>query len=226
MGAVRVGIADHLGWAVAVTASADHVVVDRRRMELVEAGLPAAPIHYEGKRLDVAAAAALVAKVRASVVRTASAALDELAAALPEPVVSISLRIWPLDFPDRHRRPAPSALREPRRRHHVPRRCCPSSHTLGTGTSTSTSRRTSSVRRPACWASGPMRSCRVLGRRWGHRGRRTIGRRSRRRSWPADSAARLTNGRAHVRRRRAGRRCRRPTPAGSRPPRSGRCRPR
>ena len=80
---MRVGIADHLGWAVAVTASADHVVVDRRRMELVEAGLPAAPIHYEGKRLDVGAAAALVAKVRASVVRTASAALDELAVALP-----------------------------------------------------------------------------------------------------------------------------------------------
>ena len=44
---MRVGIADHLGWAVAVTASADHEVVDRRRIELVEPGLPAAPIHYE-----------------------------------------------------------------------------------------------------------------------------------------------------------------------------------
>src|SRR3954452_15867111 len=96
---MRVGIADHLGWAVAVTASADHAVVDRRRMELVEAGLPGAPIHYEGTRLDVAAAAALVTKVRASAVRTSSAALDALAAALPEPVASISLRVWPLDFP-------------------------------------------------------------------------------------------------------------------------------
>ena len=38
--------------------------------------------------------------VRASVVRATSAALDELAAALPAPVVSISLRTWPLDFPD------------------------------------------------------------------------------------------------------------------------------
>jgi len=97
---MRVGIADHLGWAVAVTASADHMVVDRRRMELVEAGLPAAPIHYEGKRLDVEATVALVAKVRASVVRTTSAALDDLAAALAAPIVSISLRAWPLDFPD------------------------------------------------------------------------------------------------------------------------------
>ena len=38
--------------------------------------------------------------MRASVVRAASAALDELAAALPAPVVSISLRAWPPDFPD------------------------------------------------------------------------------------------------------------------------------
>ena len=100
IGGVRLGIADHFGWAIAVTASADHEVVDRRRIELIEPGLPAAPIHYEGKRLDVAAAAALVAKVRASVVRATSAALDEIAAAVPEPLVSISLRAWPPDFPD------------------------------------------------------------------------------------------------------------------------------
>ena len=100
IGDVRLGIADHFGWAVAVTASADHEVVDRRRIELIEPGLPAAPIHYEGKRLDVDATVALVAKVRASVVRATSAALDEIATALPEPVVSISLRTWPPDFPD------------------------------------------------------------------------------------------------------------------------------
>jgi hypothetical protein len=97
---MRLGIADHLGWAVAVTASRGHVVVDRRRIELVEPGVTAAPIHYEGKRLDVAATVALVAQVRASVVRATSAAFDEIEAALPEPVVSISLRAWPPDFPD------------------------------------------------------------------------------------------------------------------------------
>lgn len=99
-GGLRLGIADHLGWAIAVTASADHEVVDRRRIELVEPGLSSAPIHYESRRLDVAATAALVAKVRASVVRTTSAVLDELATALPAPVASISLRAWPPDFPD------------------------------------------------------------------------------------------------------------------------------
>ncbi len=37
--------------------------------------------------------------VRASAVRTTAAALDELIAALPEPIVSMSLRSWPDDFP-------------------------------------------------------------------------------------------------------------------------------
>jgi hypothetical protein len=97
---VRLGIADHLGWAVAVTAAADHTVVDRRRIALVEPGVSAAPIHYESGRLDVAATAALVATVRASVVRACSAALGDLAGALPAPIVSISLRLWPPDFPD------------------------------------------------------------------------------------------------------------------------------
>jgi hypothetical protein len=49
---MRVGIAHHLGWAVAVTASADHQVVDRRRIDLIEPGMPTAPIHHEGKPLD------------------------------------------------------------------------------------------------------------------------------------------------------------------------------
>jgi len=95
---MRVGIADHFGWAVAVTAAANHQVVDRRRVELIEPGLPAAPIHYEGWRLDDEATAALVERVRASVIRAGSAALDEISNALP--VDAMSLRTWPRDFPD------------------------------------------------------------------------------------------------------------------------------
>ena len=97
---MRLGIADHLGWAIAVTASADREVADRRRIELIEPGVSAAPIHYESARLDVAATAALVAEARASVARAASVALDEIATALPAPVLSISLRAWPPDFPE------------------------------------------------------------------------------------------------------------------------------
>ena len=105
---LRLGMAHHLGWAVAVTASSDHRVVDRRRIELIEPGLPAAPIHHEGgshelhrhgEPLDDRELAALVADVRASVVRSTCNAFDELAQALPEPVVSLSLRAWPDDFP-------------------------------------------------------------------------------------------------------------------------------
>ena len=106
---MRLGIAHHLGWAVAVTAAGQHNVVDRRRVELIEPGLPAAPIHHEGgphafhrstAPLDDDALVELVMTVRAAVVRAASIALDELEAALPEPIVSISLRAWPADFPD------------------------------------------------------------------------------------------------------------------------------
>ena len=97
---MHVGIADHFGWAIAVTASGDHEVVDRRRIELIEPGITPAPIHYDSKRLDVPATAALVARVRAAVARATSAALDELADALPAPVTTIALRAWPQNFPE------------------------------------------------------------------------------------------------------------------------------
>ena len=94
------GIAHHLGWAVAVTASAGHDVVDRRRIELIEPDKPVAPIEHEAKPLDDDAAARLVAAARASALRATGASLDQLAASLPGVVVSMSLRAWPLDFPD------------------------------------------------------------------------------------------------------------------------------
>jgi len=106
---MRLGIAHHYGWAVAVTASVDYRVVDRRRIELIEPDLPAAPIHHEGgphalhrsgEPLDDDSLAALVANVRASVVRAASAALDEIVTAVAEPITAIALRAWPADFPE------------------------------------------------------------------------------------------------------------------------------
>jgi hypothetical protein len=107
---MRVGIAHHYGWAVAVTAAADHSVVDRRRIELIEPGLPPAPIHHEGGAHELHRAgdpladhalASLVNDVRASVARATASALDDLAAAVAvaEPIVSLSVRAWPDDFP-------------------------------------------------------------------------------------------------------------------------------
>ncbi len=87
---MRLGIADHLGWAIAVTTTSNHEVVDRRRIELIEPGVHPAPIEHEAQSLTVAAATALVAEVRASVERASSAALDEIANSLPTPITSIS----------------------------------------------------------------------------------------------------------------------------------------
>ncbi|MDO8361300.1 MAG: hypothetical protein Q7V88_00240 [Actinomycetota bacterium] len=109
---MRIGIAHHLGWAAAVTATAGYEVVDRRRIELIEPGVPNAPVHHEGGpyAMHRAAApltddelAALVAAVRASVRRSTAMALDglaQLASACPEPIVSLSVRAWPAGFPD------------------------------------------------------------------------------------------------------------------------------
>lgn len=106
--AMRVGIAHHFGWAVSVIAGDDHSVVDRRRIELIEPGLPPAPIHHLGgahelhgsdSPPDDDALAAIVDTVRASVARATRIALDELVAASPGAITSISLRAWPDDFP-------------------------------------------------------------------------------------------------------------------------------
>jgi hypothetical protein len=97
---MRLGIAHHFGWAVAVAANANYEVVERRRIELIEPGTAAAPVHHEGKSLADNGAAELVAQVRASAMRATAASLDELAAALPAPIISMSLRAWPPDFPN------------------------------------------------------------------------------------------------------------------------------
>jgi hypothetical protein len=97
---LRVGIAHHVGWAVVVTASAGHEVVDRRRIELIEPGVPAAPVEHEVGSLDDDTAARLVAEARMSALRATSGSLGELAMSLPGPIVSLALRAWPPDFPD------------------------------------------------------------------------------------------------------------------------------
>ena len=117
---MRVGIADHFGWAVAVSASDAYEVVDRRRIELVEPGVTEAPIHYESKHLDVAANCGPRRRGPRVGARATSAALDELAASLPGPIASISLRTLPAEFPTDIARAAAVAVRGPRRCGHVP----------------------------------------------------------------------------------------------------------
>ena len=75
---MRIGIAHHFGWAVAVTADADHRVADRRRIELVGPDDPVAPVHTDGAALDDEALAEMIAKVRASAAVATAAALDAI----------------------------------------------------------------------------------------------------------------------------------------------------
>jgi len=96
---IHVGIYDHLGWAVSITASGDHDVVDRRRIDLIEPGVPNMPIHHPGRGRWRDKIEALVTGARASAERATAASLDTLTAMLPDPVTSVHLHALPADFP-------------------------------------------------------------------------------------------------------------------------------
>jgi hypothetical protein len=78
-----IGISDHGGWAVLVTAARDGTLLDRRRVELVDDDLPALPHHHEAQRLPPSQAVALVERVRVSAERHATLALETVATAVP-----------------------------------------------------------------------------------------------------------------------------------------------
>ena len=99
---VVVGIADHNGWAVLVTAAAvDGVpaVVDRRRVRLIKDGLPSQPYHHETLALGNVQAERLLREVEQSITEHTAAAFDGLSADLaPRYRVSgITIRQPPLE---------------------------------------------------------------------------------------------------------------------------------
>ena len=86
-----VGVSDHGGWAVLVTAARDGTLLDGRRVELVDEGLPKIPHHSEGQGLPLDAAVELVERVRASAERHAVLAWDAVARAVPR-ILGVALR--------------------------------------------------------------------------------------------------------------------------------------
>ncbi len=90
-----IGVSDHGGWAVLVTVAADGTLLDRRRVELVDEGLPKIPHHSEGQALPVDEAIALVKRVRVSAERHADIALDSVASTVPGRIVGVALRQCP-----------------------------------------------------------------------------------------------------------------------------------
>ena len=89
-----IGISDHGGWAVLVTVGRDGTLLDRRRVELVDEGLPKIPHHSECQRLPLAEAVELVERVRVSAERHAALALDAVAKAVPG-IRGVALRRCP-----------------------------------------------------------------------------------------------------------------------------------
>src|SRR5580700_5357945 len=86
-----IGVSDHGGWAVLVTAARDGTLLDRRRVELVGQDLPKLPHHSEGQRLPLDEAVELVERVRVSAERHAALALDAVAKAGPR-ILGVALR--------------------------------------------------------------------------------------------------------------------------------------
>ena len=91
-----IGVSDHGGWAVLVTAASDGTLLDRRRVELVDEDLPKIPHHSEGQGLPLHEAVALVERVRVSAERHAKLGLDAVAMTVPGRILGVALRQCPV----------------------------------------------------------------------------------------------------------------------------------
>ena len=89
-----IGVSDHGGWAVLVTVARDGALLDRRRIELVDAGLPKLPHHSDAQGLPLDEAVELVERVRMSAERHAVLALDAVTMAVPR-ILGVALRECP-----------------------------------------------------------------------------------------------------------------------------------
>jgi hypothetical protein len=103
-----VGVTEHGNSAVMVTIASDGEFLDRRRIDLTDSELPTHPHHHEGswavgryqnspwaREISLAEAIELVECVQESAARGAHDSLQTLSAAVPVPIVSISIRICP-----------------------------------------------------------------------------------------------------------------------------------
>lgn len=98
---VVVGVADHNGWAVLVSVAAVNgspTVVDRRRVSLIEKGVPSQPYHHETLGLSDTEAEQLLRQVERSIAGCTALAFDRLSADLRPRyrVSSITIRQPPL----------------------------------------------------------------------------------------------------------------------------------
>ena len=98
-----VSVADHAGWAHVVCVAAPGKVpevVERRRVTLIDAGLPTLPYHHETLRMRVDKADALIARVRRSIAACAARALHGFVADLAPTYSVVALAIREPPFPE------------------------------------------------------------------------------------------------------------------------------
>lgn len=106
--AATVGVAEQGNSAVLVTVAPGGELLERRRIDLTDRGLPKHPHHHEGswavgrylnspwaRTVSLAEAVALVERVRVAAAHGAREGLDALAAAVPVPIASIAIRVCP-----------------------------------------------------------------------------------------------------------------------------------
>jgi hypothetical protein len=106
--AAAVGVAEHGNSAVLVTVAPGCELVDRRRVDLTDGGLPTHPYHHEGswavgrylnsswsRAISLADAVALVERVHEAAAQGAREALAALAGTVPVPVATIAIRVCP-----------------------------------------------------------------------------------------------------------------------------------
>lgn len=106
--AATVGVAEHGNSAILVTVAPSGELLDRRRIDLTEDGLPTHPHHHEGswavgrylntpgaRAISLADAVTLVERVRISAAQGARESLAALAAAVPVPITRIAIRVCP-----------------------------------------------------------------------------------------------------------------------------------
>ena len=97
---LALGIAPHNGWAVAVTVNDKPAILDRRRIELLDPGLPNQPYHHETLEMKMPEAEQLIKRVRNSALKCAERALEQLRS--EHPIRVIALREPPLQIGRAH----------------------------------------------------------------------------------------------------------------------------
>jgi hypothetical protein len=98
-----VSVAEHAGWAHLVSVATSDVVptvIDRRRVTLIDPGLPTMPYHHESLGMAEAEANRLIARVRTSIATHAAVALQQVVGDLAPAYAVVAIAIREPPFPE------------------------------------------------------------------------------------------------------------------------------